>query len=348
MRTSLFILTIGLLCIHCVPDDKFGLSPNKDIKVFQVPGQAGTTTINKDSLYVEIPIDQAFDVTSVTPSTIVLSNMASVVPTAAQTVDMTDPVTYMVTAEDGTTANWTVKLKRQGPEVQLPNSSFDAWYDAGGYPEPGDGSTSSVWSTANAGLALVGGYNTEPVSDGGTGFYAKMTSIQAPAVVRMAAATLFTGTFTDGFPSVSDPRSNIDFGTPFTALPSGFTVQYKYTPGASYEDAGGTPLSGTDACDIYVLLEQHIEQNGEVKRLRVGTAWNRSSDVIGDWTELALDITYGELSSPPDYQVPPDGYAEPNSPPTHITVVFSSSALGDDFVGAIGSVLEVDNFQLVY
>jgi hypothetical protein len=348
MKVTLILFSIGLLFVQCVPDDQFGLSPSKDITDFQVPGQAGTTTINKDSLFVEIPIDNAFDATAVTPSSVVLSNMASVVPAPDQTVDLTDPVTYMVTAEDGSIANWTVRVKKQGPEVQLPNSSFDAWYDAGGYPEPGDGTSSSVWSTANAGLALVGGYNTEPVSDGSTGFYAKMTSIKAPAVVRMAAATLFTGTFTDGFPSVSDPRSNIDFGTPFTAQPTGFTLQYKYTPGDSYEDANGNPLAGTDASDIYVLLEQHIEQNGVTKRLRVGTAWNRSSDVISDWTELALDITYGEIANAPDYQVPPDGYADPNTPPTHITVVFSSSALGDSFVGAIGSLLEVDNFLLVY
>jgi hypothetical protein len=45
---------------------------------------------------------------------------------------------------------------------------------------------------------------------------------------------------------------------------------------------------------------------------------------------------------------PADGYAPSGTKPTHITVVFSSSALGDFFTGAIGSVLDVDDFVLIY
>jgi hypothetical protein len=34
--------------------------------------------------------------------------------------------------------------------------------------------------------------------------------------------------------------------------------------------------------------------------------------------------------------------------PTHIIVVFTSSYLGDYFIGAPGSKLIVDNFELIY
>lgn len=136
--------------------------------------------------------------------------------------------------------------------------------------------------------------------------------------------------------------------------PSGIPLPFRLTseiilaPGDSYEDAKGNPLSGEDACEIYVLLEQWTGEGDNLKKLRVATAWHRSSDVISDWTDLNLDFTYGELDNPRDFEIPADGYAEEGTTPTHITVVFSSSALGDDFVGAIGSVLEVDDFQLVY
>lgn len=348
MIKKLILFSLVLLFTSCIKDDRFGLSSRKDILTYEVSGQAGTSTINADSMEVVIPVDISFDRAKAAPSNITLSNMASIEPGIGDTLDFSTPQTYMVTAEDGSQASWTVSLKRQGPEVQLPNSDFNQWYDAGGYPEPGDGSGSSVWGTANKGLALVGGYNTEPVSDGNDGFYAKMTSQQAPALVRMAAATLFTGKFTDGFPSVSDPRSNIDFGTPFTAQPIGFTLKYKYQPGASFEDANGNPLSGTDACDIYVLLEQWLGSGDDVVKKRVATAWHRSTDTITDWQELSLDITYGPLSGEPSFMTPQDGYADSGVAPTHITVVFSSSAQGDDFIGAIGSVLEVDDFVLVY
>jgi len=338
------------LSVSCIPDDKFGLSTWKEIKEFEVPGQAGVSVINKDSLTIVIPVNFDYDQSSVAASKIVLSNMASSTPGVGESQDFSEgAVIYSVTAEDKSIAEWAVSLKIQQSEVQLPNSDFNLWYDAGGYPEPGDGITTSVWSTANKALALVGSFNTEPISDGNNGFYAKMTTIQAPAIVRIAAATLFTGSFTDGFPSIDDPRSNIDFGTPYTSVPNGIKVMYKYNPGESYEDADGNPLPGSDACDIYVLLEEWAETGSSTIKRRVGTAWHRSSDIISDWTDLNLTFTYGELpNSDPDYMKPADGYAPEGSKPTHITVVFSSSALGDFFTGAIGSVLEVDDFELIY
>ncbi len=348
MRYSLLFFLI--LTVGCIPDDKFGLSSNKEIKEFEIPGQAGVSTINKDGLTVVIPVNFDYDRSSVTPSKIVLSNMASSIPSEEDNQDFSEgAVIYLVTAEDKSIAEWAVSLKIQQSEVQLPNSDFNLWYDAGGYPEPGDGSTTSIWGTANKALSLVGGFNTEPVSNSAEGNYAKMTTIEAPAIVRIAAATLFTGTFKDGFPSIEDPRSNINFGTPYTSVPTACKVMFKYKPGENYEDGDGNPLSGTDACDIYMLLEQWVDQGGTTVKKRVGTAWYRSSDVISSWTDLNLTFAYGALpDSDPDYMKPADGYAPEGTKPTHVTVVFSSSALGDFFTGAIGSILEVDNFELIY
>ena len=145
---QLLILFAVLALIGCLPDDKFGLSPNKQIKEFEVPGQAGTSQIDQENLTIVIPVDEDFDVSAVAPSKITASNMARVVPMVDEAVDFSAPIEYRVTAEDGSEATYNVSLKRQVPEVQLPNSNFDMWFDAGGYPEPGDGSSSSVWSTA--------------------------------------------------------------------------------------------------------------------------------------------------------------------------------------------------------
>jgi hypothetical protein len=59
---------------------------------------------------------------------------------------------------------------------------------------------------------------------------------------------------------------------------------------------------------------------------------------------------YGALdSSYPDYMKPADGlYADPSALPTHISVIMSSSAGGGEFEGAVGSLLEVNDFELVY
>lgn len=345
----LIALLIGLLSFGCISDDEFDRSPFNDIKVFQLPGQAGLTTINRDDKTILIPMSEEADLSSIIPSNVEISNLARISPSITSPQDFNVPVLYEVRAENNDVALWTVTAIPALPNPQLPNSNFDQWYAVGNYQQPGESADNTVWGTANRALALVGEANTNPVDLGDGDFAAKLTSEPAPLLVRMAAATLFTGTFTQGFPSPTDPRSNIDFGTPFSGRPDAFRVDYRYLPGDSYEDADGNPLSGSDECDIYVLLEK---REGDVVQ-RIGTGWFRSDAVVQDWSTLEIPITYGELSpSDPQFEYANiregESWGQSSDTPTHITVVFSSSALGDFFTGAIGSELWINNFELLY
>jgi hypothetical protein len=343
------LLPLALVALGCIKEDKFGLSDFKEIKAFEIPGQASVTTIRPADRRIEIPFDEGADVSALAPSRIEISNLAAISPGVGEPRDFREPVIYTVTAEDGSEAQWEVSVVVAEAQPQLPNSAFDQWYAVGGYQQPGADAASTIWDTANPGLALVGGANTTPEDLGGGDFAARMVSVRAPLLVRMAAATLYTGSFTDGFPNPTDPRSNIDFGTPFTARPSGFRVEYRYLPGPEYLDGDGNPLPGGDQADLYVLLEQ---RDGD-QVARVGTGWLRSGDTVADWTTLEVPIKYGPLSaSDPEFEYanirPGETWADAGARPTHITVVFSSSALGDFFTGAIGSELWVNNFELVY
>lgn len=347
ITTVLFSSLIALS--GCIPDDQFGLSPYKEIKAFELPGQAAPTQINNDSLTVTIPFNEGEDVSAKTPSRISISNLSSIDPPADRVQDFSTPVIYTVTAEDGSQAQWEVVATVAEAQPQLPNSNFDQWYDAGGYLQPGESAETTIWDTANAGVTIAGPANTVPEDLGNGDFAVKMVSVRAPLLVRMAAATLYTGSFTDGFPDPVDPRSNIDFGTLFSGRPDAFKVDYRYLPGAEYLDGRGNPLPGGDQADIYVLLENR--DNGQIQR--VGTGWFRSDVEATDWTTLEVPIIYGELpASDPAFTYANirtgESWAAPDTRPTHITVVFSSSALGDDFTGAIGSELWVNNFELIY
>jgi len=355
MKLKIFTLFLTLFVIiafqRCIKEDEFGLSAFKEIKAFEIPGQAGGTTINKDERLIVVPMGEDADITQLAPSRIEISNLATVTPTQGEVKDFTDPVIYTVAAEDGSRAEWTVTVVPAVPNPQLPNSNFDQWYPVSDYFQPGESADNTIWDTANRGVAIAVDANTTREDLGGGDFAAKMTSVAAPLIVRMAAATLFTGKFTEGFPSPSDPRSNIDFGTPFSGRPSAFRVDYRYLPGDSYEDGDGNPLPGGDQCDLYVLLEKRV---GDQKQ-RIGTGWFRSDTEVNDFTTLEVDIKYGELTaSDPEFEYanirPDEGevWGNPDDLPTHITVVFSSSALGDFFKGAIGSELTVNNFELVY
>ncbi len=344
-----FLLLALILLQGCIKEDKFGLSGFNQIRAFEIPGQAGPTTISQDELRITIPFAEGEDVSALAPQRIEISNLARISPRAGEVQDFREPVLYTVTAEDGSEAVWEVTVRVAEPQPQLANSGFDLWYDAGGYQQPGSDAESTIWDTANPGLAIVGGANTTPEDLGNGDFAARMVSVRAPLFVRMAAATLYTGSFTDGFPNPTDPRSNIDFGTLFSGRPSAFRVAYRYLPGAEYLDGSGNPLPGGDQADLYILLERR--EGDQVAR--VGTAWYRSGDTVADWQTLEVPVKYGPLSSSdPEFEYanirPGETWADPDARPTHITVVFSSSALGDFFTGAIGSELWVNDFELVY
>ena len=343
------MVLVLLLTGACIQDDEFGLSSFKEIKAFELPGQAGLSAINKEERTIEIQVREGIVLEALAPSKVVLSNFATLSPSPLEIRDFSQEVQYTVTAEDGSTAVWTIRAIPALPNPQLPNSNFDLWYTVAGYQQPGESAETTVWGTANRAMAIAGDANTNPEDLGGGDFAARMTSVKAPLLVRMAAATLFTGKFTEGFPSATDPRSNIDFGTPFIGRPAAFKVDYKYLPGASYEDDKGNPLPGGDQCDIYVLLEYREGTKVE----RIGTGWFRSGDPKGDFTPLEVPIKYGALTNAdPEFEYANiregETWGDPQATPTHITVVFSSSALGDFFTGAIGSELWVNNFELVY
>jgi hypothetical protein len=346
-----FYVSAVLAFQSCIKEDIFGLSSFKEIKAFELPGQAGATIINSTERTVEIPIGQGVDISQLKPLHIEISNLAKITPPQSLVQDFSLPVIYRVTAEDGSIAEWTVRVVPATPNPQLPNSDFNKWYAVGNYMQPGESKETTVWGTANRAIAIAGSANTNPVDLGGGDYAAKMTSVAAPLIVRMAAATLFTGSFTESFPSPSNPRSNINFGTPFSGRPSSFRVAYKYLPGASYEDANGNVLPGTDHCDMYVLLQY---RNGAVTE-RIGTGWFRDDTQVTDWTNLVVNIKYGALTpADPEFAYANirtdegEVWGDPNKTPTHIVVVFSSSALGDFFTGAIGSELWVNNFELIY
>ncbi|BFP42215.1 hypothetical protein FGF1_30600 [Flavobacteriaceae bacterium GF1] len=347
------LLIISALCVigleSCIQEDRFGLSSFKEIKVFQLPGQAGVTTIDQEARSIVIPMGEGADLTGLVPSTIQISNLAAISPSSGEAQDFQDTVLYTVTAEDGSTAVWSVNAVPALPNPQLPNSNFDLWYNVGDYQQPGENAESTVWGTANRAVAIAGDANTNPEDLGGGDLAVRLTSVAAPLLVRMAAATLFTGTFTEGFPSPTDPRSNIDFGTPFNGRPRAFQVDFRYLPGPSYEDADGNVLIGGDQCDIYVLLEKR--EGNDIDR--IGTGWFRSGTEVIDWSSLEIELKYGELSpSEPEFAYANiregESWGDATETPTHVTVVFSSSALGDFFTGAIGSELWVNNFEFLY
>lgn len=346
---GLFLLSLGA----CIKEDHFGKSDRALIKTFVIPGQNGNSIIDEVAQTIQVTVPENVTDFNLTPSEITISNFASVSPKPGQTQDFSTDVSYQVTAEDGSKRTYIVTVKRGGAQLQLDNASFEDWYmENVGFTsveQPGVDKNSTIWGTANRGLGIAGASGNTSKQMNGNENYARMESVAAPALVRIAAGTIFTGKFTEGFPNVSDPRSNITLGTTFSGRPLNFQFDYTYQPGASNEDNTGQALPYGDQCDVYLLLENR--DGNQVKR--VGTAWFRSGDAVTTWTTKTIAVKYGPLNATDpwyDYAQPQSGeiWGDGTETITHLTVLASSSFEGDFFYGAIGSTLEFDNVVLGY
>ena len=82
-----------------------------EITAFAIPNQIGNATINSGAGTIAVNVPLGTDLTSVTPSTLTISTNATINPTAATARNFSSPVSYVVTAQDGTTMKtWTVTV----------------------------------------------------------------------------------------------------------------------------------------------------------------------------------------------------------------------------------------------
>ncbi|MCU0358853.1 MAG: PCMD domain-containing protein [Cyclobacteriaceae bacterium] len=340
---------VFLCCAACVQEDHFGKSQEKRILAFALEGQTGNTTINEATKTISVTVGANAPIAELKTTEIITSTFSTASPGVGIAQDFSVAVTYTVTAEDGSTADYSVIVSQEGSEPQLENSSFDSWYTTPkGYNEPGK-DINSIWATGNAGTITLGEANVNPLLIRGEDRAAKLVTLDLGSVAgligqRMAAGSLFTGKFEL---DIANPLNSTKFGINFSAKPKKFSVKYAYSPGTPYLNKNGQVITKTDSCEIYVLLENR--DGPEPKR--VATGWFRSGEKkIDQFQTITIDLVYGPLGSNiPTYQKPANGlFASVNEKVTHLTVVFSSSYNGALFEGGTNSTLVVNDFILIY
>ncbi|MFV0541876.1 MAG: PCMD domain-containing protein [Aestuariibaculum sp.] len=353
MKSFFSLLVVINLFTACVDEDYFGSSANADILKIELSSQSGTPVINteKDSVYVEVA--NGTDLSKIELRTLEVSPFANASVAQGDILDFSNrSINIDIKAEDGTISNWIIGVFEIGSEPQIANSDFSVWYQAGSYLDLGEDDASSAWGTSNPG-AVFGGLDPNVIRiETQTGNYAvklvtRFTFMGSIVNKPIAAGSVFTGDFLQDNISLSNPLTAVNMGIPFTAMPTSFNIDYQYTPGEKNIDANQNELSYPDTGDIYILLERR--EDDVVKR--VATAWHRIETGNAQMETVKVNFVYGELpTNAPDYMKPQgtDVYATESETPTHIKVVFSSSAYGDYFQGAVNSTLIVDNLVLNY
>ena len=377
-----FLFLIGLIITGCSTRDYFGELPDNEILLFQIEGQTGSTRIKDDTIYVRVPDDVYLtSISSLSVSNIKVSDYATFTPAIGEKQDFSQPVSYTVIAEDGSKRVYYVVVQRAGSSnIQLPNSSFEFWHEAEfgttRYIDIGVDKDNKTWATGNQGAAFAIGIGadaelpSQPYERSNGETAAALTTQNMGFLAAgfggkgVAAGNMFAGRFEIGTVTNAHPV----FGTPYTQTPIAFKVDYKYTPAEGLVNGKLDPVEGEDAMDMYLILEKR--EGDKVKRLGVG--WYRSGDAQEDWKTQEVDIKYARNGQAPDdveeyaryvLKYGHDGNTSATNPsempeatwgdiatdkPTHILVVFTSSYQGDYFIGAPGSKLIVDNFELIY
>ena len=248
----------------------------------------------------------------------------------------TDYVFMAVSAKDRDTKQITFRTEAT-PTV--PNLSFDNWYQSGSCWYPNASSSVYVWDSANPGTSSLGVVPTTPEeSDVVRGKAARMES--TTAMGQFAAGNIYIGQFV----KVSGLGAELDWGYRFTGRPIALRGYYKYNPQAinktkaPYNDLNGQ----TDFCSIRIWLvdwdsQFHINtstktflEDDDPSIIAMGSLYSQENDSA--YKQFVLPITYLDTSRTP----------------TFICMACAASRYGDYFTGGVGSVLKVDEFELIY
>ena len=225
-----------------------------------------------------------------------------------------------------------------------------------------------IWDSGNEGFhianknALAEDYPTSVVSAGKIGTGAKLVTRSTGALgalfgMPIAAGNLFLGHFDVGI-ATSKPLEATQFGIVTTIhKPNKIGLWAKYEAGAEYKDKAGNVLSTTDTPEIYaVLYEPKKDENGNPIKLdgtNIKTADNivliantTPEHVEGIKVDNIDTYEYKYIEIPFETRKEFETSKQANGD-YYITIVFSSSAKGDLFEGAVGSTLCVDEVILI-
>jgi len=307
------------------------------------------------------------DVTSLAP-TFTLSPGATVSPASGSTHDFSaGPVIYTVTSQDGkwqrhyrvsivptmVTVADTLRFDFEQYELEPEKNRYFLWHYTLPYETP-----NNTWATANDGFRISMGsakamdYPTTPMENGYDGAAVRLTTrstgpFGVMANKRLAAGNMYLGTF-DIRIAMSDHLHATHFGIPFANRPESFTGYYTYAPGETVQDIYGNPISNrTDSASIYAVFYRNHDAAGNEVCL-YGDDVLSSEQIVAvanlgyvtptaQWTPW--DVKFEYRAEVDEEELAKWGYS--------LTIVFSSSAAGGEFTGAIGSQLCVDKVRLI-
>ena len=256
---------------------------------------------------------------------------------------------------------------------QVPNSGFEQWTSLKDIVYPFADTNDRFWGTGNPGASVAGATLTTGDADTRPGSAGKLSArleskfANVMGIGKFAAGNIFVGNY------VRNAGTNgiLTFGRPFVLRPTALRGWLKYTCGEvdriNRLPAGVSLAAGdNDNGSIYIALgtwtpeEYGLCSSAETDPVRrqCGTAESPlcvdTRDESTFFDSKGKDVVaYGELiltESQTEWKefVIELNYVRTDVVPTHMFIVCSASRYGDYFTGSTKSVMQVDDFELLY
>lgn len=246
-------------------------------------------------------------------------------------------------------------------DLQNVTFTFDNWVKPkGSYQLPVEKSLSKLlagdpyWMSASnvgAAKALKLTYPVRPLTSGRTGQALELETIKGMPIVRkgIIAGALYCGSLDEGI-MTSKPLESTKFGQPVFAIPLSIKGYYQWLPGKDLVD--GTKknqvIKGQDeatiACVFYDISQDDSYLSGKTlysdSRILAKVQLHPTPTKDGAWTpfEGKLEVIAGKEAAYKQIDLQKGKY--------RMALIFSSSARGDQFIGAVGSRLRIDDFTV--
>jgi hypothetical protein len=368
----------GFLCLtSCIKDEE----PNKECDIVNawVQGDeylqyfADANQMRKENIGAT-ESDIVFTVRSLVslpkqlPLSFDVTEGATIEPANGSMQDFTNgPVTYTLTSQDG---QYQRQYRVSFVELSLPAYTFsfehvsESEKAASGsyyhefYEVGENGQRHDIWASGNPGAALTmnnakpDAFPTMSMEDGYKGKGVCLKTISTGALGEwlkkpIAAGNLFLGKFVLEQVLVNALKAT-QMGIQIDRDPVRVTGYYKYRPGEKFTNVEMKEVPGRiDEPNIYAVLYKNKDKDGKEQYLYgdnvlsspiiVKKAIVKSLPPTDEWTRFEMffegDEADPEMMARGEY---------------NLALVFSSSKGGDDFEGAIGSTLCVDEVNVLY
>lgn len=272
----------------------------------------------------------------------------------AELTGLTPGTTYQYTATAKDFISKSIHEFTTEAATQFPNSGFENWH-TDGYQLPFGTNEEKFWDSGNQGSWTMSKNVTTPSEDKKHGgkYSAKLSSqfVGVGALGKFAAGNIFIGEYL----ATVGTNGVLGWGRKWTTRPSAVKVWVHYNPVAVTATSNDVPTlkkGDMDSGKIYVaVLDEYTSSySGKsypvICKTKEKEFFDKDSEHVIAYGELVLDkATEGDAM----VQVTiPLTYKIFDKKASNIMLVAAASQYGDYFAGGDGSVLYLDDFELVY